>query len=97
MISKEAKIAFEDKKREYNAEIGLIYTNYLRMDLETFFVKESNIYDYIQRMKTEYIKIKELTVDKLIDNSHIDLLLELINNYTDKYLILMKYSNYKDS
>ena len=97
MISKEAKIAFEDKKREYNAEIGLIYTNYLRMDLETFFVKESNIYDYIQRMKTEYIKIKELTIDKVIDNSHIDLLLELINNYTDKYLILMKYSNYKDS
>lgn len=97
MISKEAKIVFEDKKREYNAEIGLIYTNYLRMDLETFFVKESNIYDYIQRMKTEYIKIKELTVDKLIDNSHIDLLLELINNYTDKYLILMKYTNNKDS
>jgi len=96
MIMKEAKIVFEDKKREYNAEIGLVYTNYLRMDIETFFIKESNINDFIQRMKTEYIKIKELTIDIVNDNSHIDPLLELINNYTDKYLILMKYSNYND-
>ena len=96
MIMKEAKIVFEDKKREYNAETGLIYTNYLRMDIETFFIKESNLNDYIHRMKTEYIKIKELTIGIVSDNSLIDPLLELINNYTDKYLILMKYSNYND-
>lgn len=96
-ISKEAKIVFGDEKREYNAEIGLIYTNYLRMDLETFFIKESNLNDYIQRMKTEYIKIKELTINIVNDNNHIEPLLELINNYTDKYLILMKYSNYNDT
>ena len=96
MISKEAKIAFEDKKREYNAEIGLIYANYLRMDLETFFIKDNNLNDYIQRMKTEYIKIKEVTINIVNDNNHIEPLLELINNYTDKYLILMKYSNYND-
>ena len=97
LISKEAKLVFEDKKREYNAEIGLIYTNYLRLDLEMYFLDESNIYEFLQKMKNEFIKIKEIQIKKVSDNSQIDPLLELINNYTDKYLILMKYTNNNDS
>ena len=97
LISKEAKLVFEDKKREYNAEIGLIYTNYLRLDLEMYFLDENNVDEFLQKMKNEFIKIKEIQIKKVSDNSQIDPLLELINNYTDKYLILMKYTNNNDS
>ena len=97
LISKEAKLVFEDKKREYNAEISLIYTNYLRLDLEMYFLDENNVDEFLQKMKNEFIKIKEIQIKKVSDNSQIDPLLELINNYTDKYLILMKYTNNNDS